>query len=570
MIKKNNFKVIDSNYMADKTEGVYRYLERARDIGSAVKYIVASAAYISNEYKVNDDETIISIMVDIFACSESNIQTIVANNIDSILDISHTYSKEAILCYLYESYPKTFDKIGYMHNSSKSCIDLAISVLNINEKDIVADFGSGVGDFIISVANMKKPSILKGYEIDKDYLEMSKIRAKLSDVKAEFELMNIFDIPKEKKFDKIFSEYPLEIINGDVDYLSSEYESFKSKVPSARRSMSSNWLFNNLIIEHLTENGKAVVLMNIGSIEMLRDKEIREYFVKNGFIEAVIALPERLHTFTNISYAMVVLSRGNKQVKMIDATNIYESGRRQNTLSKENINEIISLLEEYGDNSISVVFDELEGNNYNLNPLYYLREKIEFDNGVEFNKIIKNITRGAHIRADELDSTFSDEPTNIQYLKISDIEDGILSDDMQYLKEIEDRYERYCVKDRNIIISKNGTPIKHTIAEVVENKKILVSGNFYIIEIDENVANPYYIDAFLSSKIGSEVLQSTSTNGSINNISVDELKKMIIPLPSIAEQNQIAEAYKAKLKQLKGLKKNLKIVKDELGMIFKI
>jgi len=570
MIKKNNFKVIDSNYMADKTEGVYRYLEKARDIGFAEKYIVASAAYISNKYKANDDETIMSLMVDIFACSESNIKTIVAKNIDSILDISHTYSKEAILCYLCESYPKSFDKIGYKHYSSKSCIDLAISVLNINEKDIVADFGSGVGDFINSVANMKKPSILKGYENDKDYLEMSKIRANLNNEKAEFELMNIFDIPKEKKFDKIFSEISIDNINRESDYLASEYESFKNKVPSARRPMSSNWLFNSLIIEHLSENGKAVVLMNIGSIEMLRDKEIREYFVKNGFIEAVIALPERLHTFTNVSYAMVVLSRGNKQVRMIDATNIYESGRRQNTLSKENINEIISSLEENGDNSISVVFDELEGNNYNLYPLNYLKKKIEFDNGVEFNRIIKNITRGAHIGADELDSTFSDEPTDIQYLTISDIEDGIISDDMQYLKEIEDRYERYCVKDRNIIISKNGTPIKHSIAEVVENKKILVSGNFYIIEIDENVANPYYIEAFLNSEIGSEVLQLTSTNGRINTISVDELKKMIIPLPSIAEQNQIAEAYKAKLKQLKELKKSLKQTKDELGMIFKI
>lgn len=569
MINKNNFKVIDSNYMADKTEGVYRYLERARDIGYAEKYIVAGAAYISNEYRVYDVESIISLMVDKFANSESNIKNIVANNIDSIIELSHKYSKEAILNYLNETHAKTLDRFCYMSETTESCANLAISLLNINKKDIVADFGSGVGDFINPATKNGKAIILKGYEIDKDYLEMLKIRANFNDGKADFELMNIFDIPKEKKFDKIFSEVTLNNINGESDYLASEYESFINKVPSVRSSMSPNWLFNNLIIEHLSEIGKAVVLMNLGSIEAHRDKEIREYFVKNGFIEAVIALPERLHTFTNTSYAMVVLSRGNKQVRMIDATNIYESGRRQNTLSKENINEIISSLEECGDNSISVVFDELEGNNYNLNPLNYLKKKIEFDNGVEFNKIIKNITRGAHIRADELDSTFSDEPTDIQYLTISDIEDGIISDDMQYLKEIEDRYERYCVKDRNIIISKNGTPIKHSIAEVVENKKILVSGNFYIIEIDENEANPYYIEAFLSSKIGSEVLQLTSTNGRINTISVDELKKMIIPLPSIAEQDQIAEAYKAKLKQLKELKKSLNQTKDELCKIYK-
>lgn len=75
-------------------------------------------------------------------------------------------------------------------------------------------------------------------------------------------------------------------------------------------------------------------------------------------------------------------------------------------------------------------------------------------NGVPFESVIKNITRGAQIKASVLDEIVSDEPTNMQYLMLANLQDGIISDDLPYLKEMNPKYEKYCIKNGSLVISK--------------------------------------------------------------------------------------------------------------------
>ena len=63
-----------------------------------------------------------------------------------------------------------------------------------------------------------------------------------------------------------------------------------------------------------------------------------------------------------------------------------------------------------------------------------------------FETVIKNITRGAQIKASVLDEIVSDEPTNMQYLMLANLQDGIISDELPYLKGIDSKYEKYCNK----------------------------------------------------------------------------------------------------------------------------
>ena len=44
------------------------------------------------------------------------------------------------------------------------------------------------------------------------------------------------------------------------------------------------------------------------------DTEIRKYFIENGFIEAIISLPERIFFETGIKTSLVVLSRDNSKL----------------------------------------------------------------------------------------------------------------------------------------------------------------------------------------------------------------------------------------------------------------
>ena len=61
-------------------------------------------------------------------------------------------------------------------------------------------------------------------------------------------------------------------------------------------------------------------------------------------MEAVIALPQNLYLNTGIACSLLVLSRNNKNIRMIDATEMVSVGRRQNILSDENVSEIVELL----------------------------------------------------------------------------------------------------------------------------------------------------------------------------------------------------------------------------------
>lgn len=74
----------------------------------------------------------------------------------------------------------------------------------------------------------------------------------------------------------------------------------------------------------------------------------------------MIALPSNLYSNTGIACSLLVLSRNNKNIRMIDATKMVSVGRRQNVLSDENISKIIELLNTDDDNSKLVLGEEVE------------------------------------------------------------------------------------------------------------------------------------------------------------------------------------------------------------------
>ena len=142
-----------------------------------------------------------------------------------------------------------------------------------------------------------------------------------------------------------------------------------------------------------------------------------------------------------------------------------------------------------------------------------------------FETVIKNITRGAQIKASVLDEIVSDKPTNMQYLMLANLQDGIISDELPYLKGIDSKYEKYCIKNGSLVISKNASPVKMAIASVQEGNKILANGNLYVIELDEDKINPYFLKAYLESENGKAALSRVAVGATLLNLPVEGLKK---------------------------------------------
>lgn len=92
-------------------------------------------------------------------------------------------------------------------------------------------------------------------------------------------------------------------------------------------------------------------------------------------------------------------------------------------------------------------------------------------------------------------------------------------------------------------------------------------GNLLILRADTSKINPIYLKAYLESEQGIAGLSALLTGVAMQVISLERLKKMLVPVPDMEEQNEIAEKYLSIVDELKIL--NLKIMnaKDRLSHV---
>lgn len=113
-------------------------------------------------------------------------------------------------------------------------------------------------------------------------------------------------------------------------------------------------------------------------------------------------------------------------------------------------------------------------------------------------------------------------------------------------------------------MTKNGYPYKFAVVNVPEGKKILANTNLFVIELDEEKVDPYYIQAFLESDVGMTMLKRISVGSALFSISLEGLKKMMIPLPSLEEQKVIASDFQNKVHEIADL--NARLAKAVSGL----
>ena len=452
-----------------------------------------------------------------------------------------------------------------------SILKLVHRLLDVKAADKVADICCGTGSYIVSAALQENDAKYYGYDINVENSAIAQIRSELVGADAEINICDVFNLlamDAEIKFNKVFSNYPFGLKIRNLGAGAAYLEKLSEQYAGLSKATSSDWVFNALLCDLLTDDGKAIGIMTNGSTWNTIDTPMRNYFVEQKLVECVISLPSKMFTTTNIPTTLIVFSRNNEHIRMIDATNICQQGRRQNEFSDADIDTIIDALIVDSEYSKSVSIEEIRNNEYNLNLSRYVNDKIVYKNGEPFENAIKSITRGAPCTASQLDEMVSDSVTNMQYLMLANIQNGMIDNKLPYLSAIDKKYEKYCLKNNNLILSKNGYPYKVAVASVKEGQQILANGNLYIIELDEEKANPYYIKAFFESEQGIAALKSITVGASIPNIGVDKLKKLMIPLPPLEEQQRIAERYQAALDEIAVIKLRLEKAINKLQHIF--
>ena len=456
-----------------------------------------------------------------------------------------------------------------MEETPRALVKLSEKLLDIRAGDKVADLCSGVGGFLTAAAADEPDAEYYGYELNGISKLITDIRAELLGVNVKNRIRDVFVLPEDStmKYDKIFSNYPFGVRmrkHKSGEHLCAE---IAKECPEARM-IASDWVFNEAINRLLKENGRAVAIMTSGSTWNVSDKAMRKYFADRGFIEAVITLPSKLFSYSFISTSILVMSRGNTSIRLVDASTFCKESLRGNELTDEDIEKIMDAMKEDGAYSKTIDLAALRENDYTLSLGRYSVESIHLKNPVPFSTVIKRLSRGSAIRSSELKALSSTEPTNMRYLMLTNIKGGVIDEELPYLSKIDVKQEKYCLNNNDLILSKIGVPHKIAVASVKEGQQILASGNLYIIEIDEEKADPYYLKAFFESERGSAILKSITRGVAIQTIAADDLKNIRIPLLPMETQKRIARKYCAGMDEIAILKRKIARTEERLHGVF--
>ena len=454
----------------------------------------------------------------------------------------------------------------------ESVVKLAVRMLDSKSGNEVVDLGCGLGGFLVGAAKAMPDAKFQGYEIDPDKRNIAAMKADLIGGQMDVNIRNVFHLLREdggRRYDRVFFNYPFGVKLRNLGIEKDLLENLEEEYPGISKTSTAEWFYNVLMLELMKEDGKAVAIMTNGCMWNRTDMHVRKMFVEAGLVEAVISLPEKMFSYMNVSISMVVLSKNNRSVKLIDATNLYKPGRRINEFSEDDLKKICAAFDEDTEYGETISLEELRSNEYALSLSKYRKNQKEFENGVPFGSVIKSITRGATITAKELDEVNAHGVTRMKYLALSNIQDGmIVEDELTCLTKIEPKYEKYCIKNHNLILSKNGNPYKIAVAEIDKNNKVLASSNLYIIELDEDRADPYYIKAFFESEQGKDLLESISVGATVMNIGVDSLKSVVIPLPDMEKQKQIAQKLQVAMEEVRVCKRKLEKAIDKMNHVY--
>lgn len=467
-----------------------------------------------------------------------------------------------IICEDYNDYsrfkistPITMNELVYkileQHNTGKNVLDIC----------------SYEGGFLVDYAKKNKEYTYNGIEINCLSNDIANQKLEALGAKGNCQNINIFDYQFHNKFDKVFSNFPFAIRLSEEDY--KQVNSYDNVVKfEFAKKISSDWMFVNCVINSLSENGKAIVVMRNSTLNNYNDLDYRKALVDLGYIETVISLPDRLFTNMGIPVTLIVLSKGNSSVKFIEARNMISSSKTSKMCNDLDVEKIFAeYLNEYNSEvSINKSIEEISTNDYCLLSNRYINlDKVVLKNPKNLKDICTNIFRGYQLSKNEIEqySTKTENSKEYRFINIVNIKDNDICGDFNTIYSSNTKYDKYLLKKNDLLITIKGPTTKIAVFDK-EDANYVPSGNFAVIRLNTDIVNPYYLKMFFESKKGHLLLDITKTGTVLLSINISLLESIEVPVPSISKQNEAVNKYLAKVDEIQIVRNRLKKLEESL------
>lgn len=140
--------------------------------------------------------------------------------------------------------------------------------------------------------------------------------------------------------------------------------------------------FTMHMLWHLSERGTAAIVEFPGVLYRGGDeKKIRQYLIKNNYVDTIIQLPANLFFGVGIATCIIVLKKSAKpdsSVLFIDASNMFQKSGNKNVLLDEHLDKIMQLYQNRQDEQYLaklVKNDDILANDANLSVSSYVEQE---------------------------------------------------------------------------------------------------------------------------------------------------------------------------------------------------
>ena len=541
---------------------------RGETLGERSSYIVISNAY---QYACNNNLIYFKNEELLEIAREMN-EHVSSEVVDKLNDLYDELGIEGIRTLLYDllsgknNGPRTF-----IESSNNYISELANDLLEVDGAGhIVMDFGSGTGNFLANVYKKAHDNkfVLKdliGIEINVEQAHISQMALSiLSDgsVNPQIVIGNALEkinLPYTKAY--VFPPLGMRKLLND-DFRRSFL--FQDTYLSSRNT--AEWLFIDNMLSGLLGD-RAVALVTGKALFSNTDIEYRNKLISSGWLEGIIELPAGSLSFTGVKVYMLVFSRNNKEVKLVDASNVIgvENKRYVNLeLPVKDIEEM------YFSKDVKTKPVEELIDIPNLCPSTIMLDVKKMENGVKLKELADVFIGNQYtLGVFESKGLISDIKTGYRILTSSDIENGMVRWEALRSVDMKDnKFDKFAVQFGDVVVSSKSSKVKTVVVDLEPKEKILVTGGMLIVRPQLDKLNPTYLKMFLDSDLGQSALKSIQKGTVIVTVTASGLSTIEIPMIDINKQQEKAERYNEKLSTLAAYKQEIERIENSLKNLF--
>lgn len=485
---------------------------------------------------------------------------------------------------------------GSPFSSSMPVADLVIRLLELKAGESVCDLGCASGDFLRRAYGVTHAedcgAVCAGFEIDSGVAAVAAIRMHCEELDVSVRNDSVFAAKHLKvRYDKVFCDAPFcergLVQDPEVKaFVRTAYPDF----PELNAGMTGDWLFAARAVAAMKKGGRAAVVLSPSAMFDGRNEPFRRYFVQRNLVEAVVELPPRLFTHTNVSAYLVLFAEECESVKMVRAADLCYSNRKSNVLGRDHVETIAACLGRVVTGSaespnIAAICDRsgldayrttvlkqrlLEGG-CELTVSRYFNRPEPVGNSIPLGSLVTMSKRGFNLTARELDGLVCEEDTACMYLAPGDINDGVIAPDADHLNEIPRGAEAYAAKNGDLVITRvmaSSAGVKAAVVDLPDGVSALPNGNLFVIAVDPERADPYFIKAWIDSAVAQRYLEAFSSGSAVRTLSYKNLETLPVPALPLERQREIGRACKEAVRRYVELRDGMAEAKAALGRVF--